>query len=309
VLLDALIALAAVLFITFPAQLFNSTYKEYHDDIARWWRRRRGGMYRPAPRRPLRTTRLRNRLVFAVVIFSGALLGGLLDPHFGLNGASALTLVATIVATVAAIAIPVATAVAYRRARRIPASGTLLSLPSGLLIAALCVAVSRLSDFQPGYLYGCVCGVAFVHALERTDRGRLALIGTVVSLVLALVAWFAWVPLENGIATAGVGTVLAADILGAVFVGSLVGTVIGLLPLGFLAGGTLIRWSRTVWVATFAAACFCLVAVMLNPASASTHTGSAPLFTTIALFVVFGGASVGFHQWAKRVRRAAALTA
>ena len=171
------------------------------------------------------------------------------------------------------------------------------------------MAVSRLSDFQPGYLYGCVCGFTFLHELERDDDGRLALVGTVVTLAVAFAAWFAWLPLEHGIATAGDLAVLATNILGAVFVAALVGSVIALVPLGFLTGGKLMRWNRPVWVVTFAVACFCMVAVMLNPASASTHTGSAHVWTAVTLFLVFGAGSLGFHRWALRLRRTAGAAA
>jgi hypothetical protein len=82
-----------------------------------------------------------------------------------------------------------------------------------------------------------------------------------------------------------------------VVVGGIVGVAIGLLPLRFLPGGILFKWSRTVWAMLMGIALFGIVAIMLNPSSAPVNNGSAPIVTIIVLFVVFGGASVVFRQF------------
>ncbi len=296
----AVAAVVVILFITFPSQLFDSTFKEYHDEIKGFVARRlRRGPAAAGPHAG------RDAIAFAGVVVAGALLGGFLDPGFGINGASLLTFLATTAATLVAVFIPVAVAIAYRRIRGLPQQRRLTALPSGLLIAALCVLISRISDFQPGYLYGCVCGVAFSQTLEVRDRGKAALLGVAVTLTVAVGAWLAWTPLQNDIASAGDGVVLAADVLGAVFSGGLVGTVIGMIPVGFLNGGKVFAWNRIAWAGAFFVACFLLVAVMLNPSSAAAHTGSAPIVTAVVLFGGFGAASVVFHLWARSLRRSA----
>jgi hypothetical protein len=94
--------------------------------------------------------------------------------------------------------------------------------------------------------------------------------------------------------------VLLADLLGSVFVGGLVGNVIGLMPLRFLPGGTLIQWNRGAWAATFGIAVFGLIEVELRPQSASAHPGSAPVVTAVVLFVFFGGITAGLRWYFSR---------
>ncbi len=81
--------------------------------------------------------------------------------------------------------------------------------------------------------------------------------------------------------------------LGSIFIGGLIGSVIGLLPLEGLSGGTLVKWRRDVWAGVFALAVFLLVSVELRPASGPTHPGGAPVATAIILFVAFGALSFG----------------
>ena len=99
--------------------------------------------------------------------------------------------------------------------------------------------------------------------------------------------------------------VILDDFLAVVFVGGLVGTVIGLVPLQFLPGGRIAAWHRGVWAASFTAALFGLTGVLLWP-NRGGHPGAAPLTTVVALFVVFGGASVALWWFFARRHRLAA---
>jgi heme/copper-type cytochrome/quinol oxidase subunit 2 len=99
--------------------------------------------------------------------------------------------------------------------------------------------------------------------------------------------------------------VLTADtFFAALFVSGIVASVINLIPLDFLPGAAIARWSRAVWAALFALAVFLLVEVMLLPAARDTRLGNASFLVTIILFVAFGAVSVAFHQYfANRHRR------
>ena len=65
-----------------------------------------------------------------------------------------------------------------------------------LVLAAVCVLISRLSGMQPGYMYGIIGAFAFGVALGVADEGRMEARGAVALLALALVAWFARIPFE-----------------------------------------------------------------------------------------------------------------
>lgn len=304
-LANALITLGIVLFITFPATLFNKTFEENYDEIRDIVRRRFGWAARFSASLARSDSRGRDAAVFALVVLVGAILGGLNDPHFGVSGSSLMTLVAVILAVLFGVGVTTLVGYAYRRRRRLEVSARLHALPAGLVVAAACVLVSRLTSFQPGYLYGVICGVAFAGALQRADTGRLVAISSLTTLGVAVVAWLVWVPVKGAAAVPGASpaAVVAGDFLAAVFVGGLVGSVIGLVPLRFLPGGELAAWSRAAWGALFGLAVFGLLQVMLRPQSSSVHTGTTAVVTAAVLFVVFGAASVGFRVYFGRRRR------
>jgi hypothetical protein len=171
-----------------------------------------------------------------------------------------------------------------------------------LLIAAGCVLVSRLTDFEPGYLYGVVCGAVFTGTLAQREQGHAVALATLLTVVIAFVAWFAWEPVNTAAATSGaaVPLIVLDDFLGAVFTGGLIGATIGMVPLRFLPGGTLAAWHRGAWAAVTFVVTFAFVEILLNPARGG-HPAHAGLGTVIVLFVLFGGGSVLFaYHYRKR---------
>jgi hypothetical protein len=301
-LIGAAITLGVILFITFPAQLFNRTFEENYDEIRdltlrrlRWLSRFR----REAESEAGGALRLG---AFAAVVLVGAALGSLNDRGFGLNLRSAATYLAVVLSILVGIAVAAAVGVAYRRLRHHPVETRLHALPAGLAVAAVCVLISRLSSFEPGYLYGVIAGLAFEGTLAKHEQGHSVALSAIASLAVAVVAWLIWIPVGRAAAGAGApfAVVLLADLLGSIFVGGLVGQVIGLLPLGFLPGGTLLNWNRSAWAATFGIAVFGLIEVELRPQSTSAHPGGAPVVTAVVLFLFFGGITAGIRWYFSR---------
>lgn len=319
-LVDVAVTALVILFVTFPSALFNHTLSENYGEITaalnRFERltglvRRTGTSMSSALHHPPREL-----TVFATVLLIGSVINGLLDPRFGFNWTSAVSFFATVATLIFGVGMSALVGFAYRRARRHRTDWHFHALPLGLVVAAACVLLSRLTDFQPGYFYGLVCGIAFGTALARTEEGHTAAVGAVVTMALAVAAWFAWsaVSPDAGRPGAGWPVVLLDDFLASVFVGGLVGNVIALLPLKSLQGGKLIAWRRLVWGAIFAVAVFGLVQVLLHPEQGAVHASQAPLATAIILFLGFGGGSVAFNRyfaWKGRPTRlaAAAVTA
>jgi hypothetical protein len=343
--LNAGITVAVILFITFPANIFNNTFSSNYAEIllimAGFKRRLRrslglkdhdaasGATTLPAlaastgpstaavpvvapsagslpavttnDEEPGRTS----RVGFFVVLVLGAILGGLLDPKFGFNRQSATDLGATFVSFAFGAGLSWYITKVFRQHHKYPTHTYLRALPFGLAIAALCVLISRLTSFEPGYLYGVVVGIAFAESLEERHNAHLTVISTMSTLAVALIAWFIWIPV-NHLSLTHAGNVplgLLDDVLGSIFVGGLVGTVVGLMPLQFMPGATLLRWRKDVWLIVFFIAIFLLVEVELNPASGPTHHGSAPVVTALVLFVGFGGATLWMrHFFAQRVK-------
>jgi hypothetical protein len=236
--------------------------------------------------------------VFVGVLGAGSLLGSLLDPSFGANTRTLLTWLAIACAMAAGVALSAGVTLGYHRAKkRRGIDRKLRALPGGLAIAAACVAVSRLSGFQPGYLYGIVCGVSFGRELESHEEGHVVALSSVTRVILAILAWLAWAGVGGPkLAPGALLGNLASDFLASFFVSGLVSTVISLLPLRFLPGHKLHNWHKGVWLGTFSLTLFVLVQVLLRPHSSSSAGSHAPLITTIALFVLFGAGSIIFRQ-------------
>lgn len=311
-IVNATIAVGAALFVTFPANLFNQTFEENYADISAWWRRKVRWLRDPAADdagkahgKPERNVRPGS---FAAVVLGGALLGGLLDPGFGFNLRSALTVVALALAICVGIGIPVVVAQSFHRLRHLSVRMQVRALPAGLAIAAACVLVSRVSGFRPGYLYGIVAGVVLGRSLSKRERGHLIVLTTLTVIAVSVLAWIAWAGINGSAqkADANDGLVLVDVALAATFVAGLVGSVIGMLPLRFLPGHALKSWNVRVWATVFGVSLFGLIQVMLRPHATSQGPSHAPLVTTLVLFVAFGVGTVQFrwHFIRKQLRAA-----
>jgi hypothetical protein len=315
------IAAAVAMLLTFPSQLFNQTLQQNYGDITLWWRRklhpfRRRGRSPQTDDSPstsdtvahsasTRTSFLEKPWVFGTVFVLGALANALNDGHFGFTLSSLVTFIAVILSLTIGVSVPVVIGTIYHTRRHGSAPRKLIAIPMGLAIAAALVAFSRLINFEPGYLYGLVCGVIFTRELPTNEKGHLAALGVLTTLVLAVVAWALWVPVNAAAEHAHpfFGVVLADDLLGALFVSGLVGSFFGMIPLKGLPGWTIKQWNLWAWLLGFAISVLGLFQILLRPGIAG-H-GHRPLVVSVILFVAFGGGSIVFHEhFEKKARRA-----
>ncbi len=304
-IVNVVITTGVVIFITFPAQIFNATLDENYEEILAMWRRLAWRLWRKRHRRkPKRQrspseVRKRQFVALGTVVGIGSVVGGFRDPNFGFNLASIANFLGTVFCLVVLIAVPAMAAVGYRWIQRKPTHFDPRAIPAGIAVAVLSVLVSRLTHFEPGYLYGLVCGISFAHKLAKSQEALVTTLEALATLAVSVAAWLAFVPVDRAALApgSGFGVALLDDFFASVFVGGLVGLAIGMLPLRFLPGGTVYEWSRKAWAVMFAIAMFGVVAVMLRPSSGPARPGAAPFVTTIVLFVVFGGVSLLFRQF------------
>ena len=321
-----LVALLGLLII-FPAQLFNSTYEENHERIdrqlARLRLRRRApaapatvntldptvgppgpeatsvpgpAVYQgdsvaaavPPPTAPPRSRRI---AIFFGCVVVGTLLGGLLDPNFGANRPSYALMIGIFASVLVAVLVAAFAGRLFRSATHHASSWYLRAIPSALLIAVACVLVSRLTHFQPGYLYGVLGGAVFAVALDKRSEGRAEVAAAGAGLVIALLAWIAFGPVARAADGADPAFwLLSVDaFLAALFIGGLEGLLFGLIPLRFLPGFRVKAWSWIVWGALMFGVLFAFVHVLLLPESGYLGRSTAASVTvTLALFVGFG---------------------
>ena len=286
---SALLTLALLLLMPVPGQLFNSTLEAHEDEI----------------RRSLRLDRVRAighaagdfwRSWLGVAVFTAiaAALYGLLDPSFGFDVRSLSTYVgmlAGIVIVTVAFALPAW--VLHGRASQ----PSVKVVPLSLAVGVVCVAISRVTGFQPGYLYGLLIGLAFARELSGSEEARMVAGSAALMLLAAFAAWIALAALPAGEETSLV-LLSVRTALAAVLVAGLEGVAFGLLPFRFLPGEALFAGNRLLWAALLGAGTFAFFHVLINPASGYlADTSRTPLLTTLALFVGFGVGSLAFWGW------------
>ncbi|MBV8195350.1 MAG: hypothetical protein JOY80_07460, partial [Candidatus Dormibacteraeota bacterium] len=240
----------------------------------------------------------RHTVLFVLVVVLGGFLGATLDPAFGLNLrtvslAAGVGLALTLCAAIYGVAEWL-----YRRSRGEDAHWQVRALPSGLLVTAVGVLVSRLTNFEPGYLYGLILIASFSGELSTVEEGRGEAAGAAALIVFSIGAWLVWTPVHAAAQEAGAagGLVFLQDMLTAIFVIGIVRAVVCLLPLRFLPGQKVARWSRSAWSLLFGLGVFAFTVILLRRESAVTLESLAPIVLSLSLFVGFGLASVLF--WA-----------
>lgn len=295
-LVNALITLGLILLITFPSQLFNHTYEENHVRIRAWWQRRfswvggvrvlRGRLH-PSTRASLSVT---------AVVLVGGVFAAMLDPGFELNVRSLALFLGAVLALVAGATVTAMASGVYRVTRHRVGVWHVRALPGALVVAAGCVLVSRITDFQPGYLYGLIGGVIFSGPLTGRQEGHEVAIASTCTLVVSVAAWLIWVPVAAA-ATAEPSSfplAMLENFLAALFLTGMVGLVIGLIPLRFLPGERLAQWRWGAWALLFGLAMVTVIEVVIRPQTSAARGRSEPFWTTLGLFLGFGVASVLF---------------
>lgn len=244
-----------------------------------------------------RAGRARRGLIFVLVAMVGAVLGGFLDPGFGFHRSSIALVIGIFVSVMVGVGVAAIAARTYRRAGGQPSEWMLHAIPSALLVAAVCVLISRLVKFEPGYLYGLVGGAAFVAALGRREQGRSEVAVITVALALALAAWvvFGLVASRANDPDPAFGVLVADSLLAGLFIGGIEGILFNLIPLRFLPGYRVKGWSWAAWIVLTAVVTFTFVNVLLRPPSGYLgRSTQASVTLAFSLFVAFGVASVLF---------------
>ena len=285
-----LVTLGLLFLIAFPCVLFNATLEEHYDEVRGWF---------GFPHRVVSTLHsFRRDVTFVAFLLIGGWLSGMLSPGFGFDMSSLLLMVGTTLGlTVITIGFGLP-AYLYAR-RRYGEKGVLQVLPGTVVLAAVCVALSRFLHIQPGYLYGLIAGFAFHHQFSKRDEGRLTALATILMLSGSLGAWLVKAPVSNAAAQPGAKwwMVVLEACLGTIFVAGLESHVFGLIPLRFLPGSKLTAWNHKVWGVLFGIGLFGFVHILLRPGSgyvADPQVSS--LFTVVLIFLITSMLSVAF--WA-----------
>ena len=288
-----LLAILFLLLAAFPAQLFNKTLEENYLEVSSWFAL--GGRWTARIREELAAFwRRRSGLIVFLVL--SASLYGFLSPEFGPtveSAASLLGILGGLAIVITAFEIPLV----YFYRTKLKDRGRLAVQPLTIFVGIACVVLSRIADFQPGYLYGLVVGYVYAKELPIRDEGRANALTAIWMLTISLAAFFSLPLLESATgSTPLLQTALAAGVA-TIFIGGLEGLLFELVPLRFLRGETVWAWHRAAWAILFLSAAFTFVHILLTPTSGYLgSTRTSPLLAAVILFVGFGLFSVAF--WA-----------
>jgi len=201
-----------------------------------------------------------------VVLALTGLIYGFLSPDFGLNARSLVLFVS--------LAIGIGTVTYLYDGGKALVTTSVFKLDAGvklfaiaLLIALGCVLLSRLVDFQPGFLYGFVASYTLLapKPLDRSQSGRMILYASIALLAVSLVAWFLVIPLrELSQNSDNWWLALPEGAAVAIFVAGLQGSLFNMIPLAFMDGSKMMQWSLWVWLGVFTSAIFLFCWVILK---------------------------------------------
>jgi hypothetical protein len=278
-----------LLFMAFPAELFNDTVEQNYDVIAGWFKGRR------LRRLGRLNTWIARRARIGVLGFVAltALVTSFVDPSFGLNVESLAEFFGFFVALgVVLISFKLPPMLAHRR--RTGELGRLRPLPWALAIAALFVLVSRVAELEPGYLYGIVLGALFSTEVTDREEGRETLFGSIWTLVVAVAGWLGLQWLRGlGLPDGDLFGILASTAFAAILVLGLEATAFGLMPLRFLPGYAVYRFSRLAWAVLFGLSVFAFLHLLIGPDTGYLdHLTPTAFLAALGVFAVFGGLSI-----------------
>ena len=168
--------------------------------------------------------------------------------------------------------------------------------PFGLLVALLGVVLSRLLDFAPGLLIGLVLTLSLSASAKLRDEARYVLTWAGTVLGISILGWLAYSFFSGVVAPDTFGGALVDDTFVAIATEGISALVIGLLPLGFLDGRSLFRFSRLQWLGTYLVALAAFFTIVV-PSGALWGDIRGPFWIWLAVVLTFAALCVGTYLW------------
>ncbi len=307
-----------VLFFGLTSEVFNSTIDENRRSIGAMWARLMSGPARLlapvaalgtrfttrfamfAPTTPLGAT-AHAALVLGVVGFVYAFLAR--DFSFDVKGFILLFSLVLGIGLVTYISEGTRTFLAKRRHG---ADATIRLYGTAVTVAIISVLLSRAIGLAPGIVFGFVATSLIIAptALGKRDEALLVLGPGVAILVASMTAFVLLGPasraatLEGASGGEGLAPTLIDSVLAVIFVAGIEGLVFMLLPLKFLHGSAVMRWSKPVWALFFGTAVFLWWQLLLNRDAAYLDSFRQVSVRIVLLaFVLFGGVTAAVYVY------------
>lgn len=301
-LLAALLTIILVLLVAFPTSLLNSATEAGSDRFSAWWK----GRARPRavtpeaevesvsePQDTPAGSSRRGWWWAAAGVAAAGLISCFVDPQFGLNAGSVRMLASVLVGF--AIDVILGWLLTVWLVRRVVpgASHSYQFKPVTLLVVVAAVALTRVTGFEPGIIFGLVAGVAFGVTAGAAAEGKAALTQTGYAFGAAVLAWLGYGALGGGeVAGDSVWGTFLLETLGSMAMGGMAALPIALFPLRGLGGHSIWQWNRWIWAASYAAGLLAFF-VVLMPMPFSWQQVEWSLVAWVTVYVVYLAVALG----------------
>jgi hypothetical protein len=222
----------------------------------------------------------------AITAVAGAVMLGFLTPGFPFDTSAPALLVGLAIAFVLVTAAQQGTQLLYV-ARWWGVRCHVGPVPGFLLLGAIGVVLSRALGLEPGLVLGTLIAFRTARPLRADEEGPAVALAATALTALGGVAWIVREPL---VAAAGApGTFLAdtvATALTATSVSAAANLLFALVPLSFLPGAALLRWSPGLWALFACTGGFAFVHLSVRPASDVLAGGTGALVVLLGVYLL-----------------------
>jgi hypothetical protein len=308
---NAALAVGLVLYLLFESSLFNATIKENSDLLHYQGQKLVGPLVAGVASFSSKLHSEHSLMTFlraALVLAVSAFIYSFLDPSFGFNRHTGVLFFSLLMAVGITIYVYEGAQVIISE-QRFGLNSMVQFFPAAIVFAILTVAISRISDLNPGLILGFVAGAVVLgpRAPEDDEAGQIVFLPMLALLVVSLLAWLLMAPARGW---AEGGTFLSASVeaaLALLFVAGIQGLLFNLIPVTFLDGLKLWRWSKVAWLTIAVPSAFIFFHVIVNRegtfASASGERGVQMLIGVCAVFwLLTVGLWLFFHLREQRQR-------
>jgi hypothetical protein len=168
--------------------------------------------------------------------------------------------------------------------------------PVGILIAALCLAITRVGGYQPGLVYGFVAAAVAIGpvALRKDEEGKVIFWPALSVLGLAVVAWLLVGAFRdlNSDSDSWLAAVPEGIAVG-VFVGAISSLFVQMIPMRFMDGHKVWTWNKFAWALLAGISAVLLWHILLNTERSEFDAiGESTATVAIILMVICFGLSL-----------------
>ena len=293
------LALIAVLTLLVATTVFNSTIEENAREIDTFVRRISGSP-RAAPafaalgwiseEEAGGKSQWLNLAKPGIIVLATAVIYAVLDPNFGFNN-DTLVLVCALIAGLAVSTFLYEGGQVLWATKRYDTPAAMRVYPLAIVIAMVCVALTRLTNLHPGIIFGFVTAAAIFPRGEmaKDADGKIIAVPLGALMLSSFVAFLLIDPLHRfTVSNASVFASLPETIAVSVFVGGAGSALLTLIPVTFNDGEKIWAWSKLVWFGLALPATFAFIHVMVNDQDYGTiaHDTSAIALVVICVIVL-----------------------